>query len=250
MGKFFKRENKRDFFFFLMLSCSIHILSVVFFLGSNRLWNLFSQGKIIVPASIRVDMVALPDLPSKEETVERQEKPAVLPAKEVKKKPEKIKDLKKKETQKQQLQDPKEKKPPKKKNTGDAQKEQKKSSSDLEEKVNKGHQIVEGEKEGEEILNQQQMLEINTYMMSIKEQTEANWNLPKYLTDMNLTSQIEIRINNEGGMIYKQIVLSSGNELFDSYVLKAIENSAPYPPPPVNVRDLIRSGIILSLDSR
>ena len=255
MEKFFKQENKRGFFFFLMLSCSIHIFSVVFFLSSNRLWDFFSQDKIIVPASIRVDMVALPDFPSKRETVKKKEKPAVLPVKEVKKKPEKTKkpekigDLKKKEVQKQQLQEPKEKKPPEERDTDDTQNEQEKPS-DLEEKVNKGNQIVEGEEKGEEILNQQQMLEINTYMMSVKAQTEANWNLPKYLTDMNLTAQIEIRINNEGGMIYKQIVLSSGNELFDSYVLKAIENSAPYPPPPANVRDLIRSGIVLSLDSR
>ena len=224
------------------------------FLSSNHLWDLFSQDKIIVPASIRVDMVALPDLPSKVETTKKQEKPVVLPAKEVKKKPEKAKkpektkDLKKKETQTQKdPQDTKEEKPPKEKDTADKQSEEKKLS-DLEQKVNKGNQIVEGEKKGEEILSPQKLLEINTYMMSVKEQT--NWNLPKYLTDMNLTAQIEIRINDEGGMIYKQIVFSSGNELFDSYVLKAIENSAPYPPPPANVRDLIRSGIVLSFDSR
>lgn len=244
MKKIFNIEReKHGFSFFLAVSFAIHIFLSVLFLSSSHFWDFFRKDKkIISPVSIRVDMVGLPDLPSKKEiTKEKKEKPVLLP-----KKP---KELKKKEKQKHRSQDPKKTKESKKKKQTETQKK-KKTSPDSEKEITKGNRLSEGAKKGEEILSSQQMSDINAYMMVVKEKITANWNLPSYLTDIRLTAQIEIRINNQGEMIYKQIVLSSGNELFDSYVLKAIENAAPYLPPPASVRNLIQDGIIFNLDSR
>ena len=91
---------------------------------------------------------------------------------------------------------------------------------------------------------------INQYLTNVTDKIKLNWNLPKYLTELNLTAQIEIQINDRGKMIYKQMLVSSNNDLFDSYVLKATENSAPYPPPPADVKDLLKSGVVLILSSK
>lgn len=235
MKKIFKKETeKQALSLFLMLSFGIHVVLAILFLNLNDFWGIFRRDdKIIEPASIRVDMVGLPDLPLKKETVEaKKEKPVLLPEKTKKKtrKKEKdskqTKDLKKKEVVKTQ--------------------KKKKDSPVTKQKINKGNQIAEGAKKGAEILSSQQTAEINIYMAIVIEQVRARYNLPKYLTDHNLTAQIEIRINSNGEMIYKQIASSSNNELFDSQVLKAIENAAPYPPPPDSVKDLIKDGIIFT----
>lgn len=235
MKKIFEQEQERqNLFLFLMLSFGIHIVLGFFFLNLNAFWGIFKKDdKIVAPVSIRVDMLGLPDLPSKKEKVKAEkEKPVLLPEKPSKKEkaPKKTKDLKKKEPAKTQ--------------------QEKKNLSDSKQKINKGNQLAKGEKKGEEILSSQQITEINIYMMAVKEQIIENYNLPKYLTDDKLTAQIEIRINNTGEMIYKQISSSSNNELFDSQVLKAIENAAPFLPPPDNVKDLIKDGIIFNLSSR
>ena len=239
MKKIFKKEiEKQSLSLFLMLSFGIHIALAILFLNLNDLWGILKkEDKVIAPVSIRVDMVGLPDLASKKEPVEaKKEKAVLLPEKTKKKTSKKEKDSKKT-------------KDLKKKEAAKTQKKQK-DLPDPKQEINKGNQLTEGESKGEEILSSQQMAEINIYMMAVKEQIIENYNLPKYLTDDKLTAQIEIRINSKGEMIYKQISSSSNNELFDSQVLKAIENAAPYPTPPDSVKNLIQDGIIFNLSSR
>ena len=241
------KKEKKSFFFFLVLSFSVHLLTAFLFLSSNYLWSFFREDKFIIsPTSIRVDIVALPDLPVKKETAKKQEKPIVLPI-ETKKKPEtpkkepeKQKNLKKEE-EKHQPQDSQ-----KTKQSEETKSEQKMDS----EEANKGNQLVKGEKDGEKTSNQEQLSEIRNYMRLVANQTKINWNLPKYLTDIDLKTEIEIKINKKGDVTHKQIVSSSGNDFFDSFVLKAIENSTPYPSPPNSVRNAVQEGIVFSLHSR
>ena len=232
--KFKKEIEKPSFFFFLLVSFAIHIFLAIFFLTLNNLWSFFrKEKKIVVPASIRVDMVELPDLPSKNEKVKaKKEKPDLLSTK-TKEKNQQTKNEKK----------PRNKEVTKKDNS-------KQFAPDPKPEINKGNQLAKGIKEAEEELDTQRMEAINIYLTAVIGKIKLNWNLPKYLTDIRLTAQIEIKINDQGIIVYKQIVSTSGNDLFDSRVLKAMENAAPYPSPPAVVRRLIQNGIVFTLNSK
>ena len=90
---------------------------------------------------------------------------------------------------------------------------------------------------------------VNIYLTRIIGEIKLNWKLPKYLTDQNYYAQLEVHINNSGKVTGKKIVKTSGNEVFDSRVLKAIETSEPFPPPPKEIQKLIAGGIVFGLSS-
>ena len=229
--------EKRPFLFFLLVSFGCHVFFIVFLLSSADLWNLVKKDvTIVTPVSIRVDMVKLPDLYSERGIKKEQKKKPVFLSKTEKPKKKSKKDTKKSKSLK-------------KKEMAGAQ-DKKNRPSGSKKTINKGNQLAEGAKEGKDILNSQQVSEINNYFTVVEEQIKSHWNLPKYLTDIDLTDEIEIKINDRGEMIYKQIIVSSGNDLFDSLVLKAMENAAPYPPPPASVRALIKDGIVFKLSSK
>ncbi len=247
--KIFFKTKQKSFSFFLLFSICVHAVVVIFFMGLNN-FSLFFKKENITPISIRVDVVGLPDLPAKGKTVKIQkEKPVLLPDKRTKpKKPPSQKKLKEKKKD-QSLEDSKQKKELKKVEQTKIQNE-KKEDIDSEKTVNKGNQLTKGAEKGEEVLSSQEMAEINMYLTIVIEQIRANWNLPRYLKDMNLIAEVDIKINDRGEMVYKQIVLSSGNDVFDNWMLKAMENAAPYPPPPDSVQHLIRDGIVVSMSSK
>ena len=231
--------ERHNFFFFLSLSFGIHVFLVIFLFVSNDLWGFFKKDKIFVPSSIRVEVVGLPDSPSKTKAVPKKaEKPVLIPEKENRRK----KQVQNKKGTK------KKKKPDKKKPT--EKKENQSPVSDSKQKLNKGNQLAEGAEEGGQDLSPQKMFVLNTYLSTVDVKVKENWNLPKYLTEINLTAQIEIKINDEGKIIYKRIIVSSRNDLFDSYVLKAMENAAPYPAPPAEIKNLLKGGVVLILSSK
>lgn len=234
-----KEIQENPFYYFLLISSGVHILFIILILSSSNLWSVFRKDKEITPASIRVDMVGLPDItPKKVEAKKKKEKPVFIPEKK-----KKVKKPKKK---------PKKKDKKKEKNKKKDQKKNNKiqnTSSDSKKDVVKGNQVSKGAKEGE-VLDSQQMEEMNIYFSDVESRIRSYWNLPKYLIDLDLKIQIEIRINNQGKMTSKKIVVSSGNDLFDSQALKAMENASPYSPPPASVRKIIRDGIVFNLRSR
>ncbi len=198
------------------------ILIVVF---TNLNWNIFSKTTIIQP-SIRVDTIGLPDL----EKIKSQ-------TKKVRKKIKPINLYKKKSAKKSKTKSQKKQKIEKKSNT-----HQKK---DTQIKGNKLSQGVEGG-----LSEKEQMETINIYLTLIIGKIKLHWNLPKYLSDGDYFTQLEVKINNKGQVIYKKIVTSSNNNIFDSQVLKAIESSMPFPPPPASVKKLISDGIVFGLSSK
>ena len=258
MKKIFKYK-KQSWFFSLSLSFIIHIaLVLLLYLKTGDLWPFFKKDiYIATSSSIHVDMVGLPDLlpkkvPSSRKNIKLKNKDKKK--KSVKKKP-KLSPPKKKLLKPEPVKKPESKKPsvnkspePKASLPKPQLEAVKPESSNSEKQIRKGNKIIKGDEQGEEVLNSELMSAI--YTRAIKQKTKAHWNLPKYLTDSYLTTQIEIRINKQGHVIYKQIVLSSGNDMFDSYVLKAIEDSTPYPVPPDYIQDSVQDGIVFILDSR
>ena len=77
-----------------------------------------------------------------------------------------------------------------------------------------------------------------------------NWNLPKSLAEKNLFAQVEIQVSESGEFLSQRLVASSENELFDKLALQAVEQAAPFPPPPKEIRKLIKDGIVFGLHSR
>lgn len=228
-----------SFSFFLGLSLLIHVLSLGLLALTSQ--NFFTKHRVI-PSSIKVDVVGLP-----EKELPKKPVPAVAPpAPKVKKSspPKKPKP-------------PLEKKSPPKQKTVQKPQIKEKPSQDTpqeteeltkEDDVIKGNKVSKGtDREGEE--REMQLEQLQAYIADVKTQIKLNWNLPKHLKIRYLYAQVEVKINEQGEFIEKGIVTSSENELFDRLVLEAIEKSSPVLPPPSSIRDLIEDGIVFGLNS-
>ena len=229
-------ENKKNsFLIFLCISFIFHIFLIALLFISSEFLNFFGEEKqFIPPPSIRIDSIGLPDLPSKKKI--RAKKKPVLP------RPSKTKPLPKEKSKKNLP----EKKPETKNKQSPPSKRVEKEESQKGNQLNK-----EGVKEGTEGISQEALTASATYTHKIIQKIKSNWNLPNYLTEVSLTTQIELKINPDGSIFYKNIYSSSGNNVFDSYVLKAIENSAPYPSPPKIIKKYIqKEGFVLAVPNR
>lgn len=224
---------------YLWLSFSGHIiLSVLLLLFHTMDINLFNKKTVLAP-SLKVTMTALPEKTTPKPK-KKAKKPAPLP---IKKKPpveKKSKPEKKEMTEKLEKRDP-----PKEQ---EQEKEQTATQEEPKKEPPKGNELSQ-EGLSEEEQNAQQII-INEYLIEIIERVKRNWNLPKYLTDQNFRAELEIKINAQGKVTEKKIITSSKNEVVDGKVLKAIELSTPFPPPPESVQKLIEDGIVFQLNSR
>ena len=217
--------TNKPFSFFLILSLFFHLIVILFFIGSKSFPQLFKKDReLLIQNAIRVDSIGLPDFQEKQKPKKETPSPAIQKRK--KKKPA----------------DPKKKKE-KRKNT---KSEKSKNTPPL----NKGNKLSKGTQSGQGAPSTQQLSEIQAYMSQVDSQIRNQWIPEKHLTDKRFTAQIEIKINEQGQIIYKRILVSSGNELFDSFALKAIENAEPYPAPPSSIQTFIKDGIVIKLSSR
>lgn len=70
--------------------------------------------------------------------------------------------------------------------------------------------------------------------------------LPTTLTDeerVRLWTNLFIRVGEGGELLDAKLSPSSGNAAFDSAVLAAAKKAAPFPPPPIQLRDFYRAGV-------
>ncbi len=208
--------------------------------------------------AVRIDVVALPE--------KQTDVPKIQPVKKpepVKKDPPKPKPKPKKPKPKKPKPKPKPKKPtpkkpkplvkkpkPKKPDTKKVQDEQDsalarlKALQKMKEKENedndpvkkieyKGNQISKGNS-----LTGMAKLHHENYTNQLEGHIRSYWNLPEWLANGNLRAVIILRINSSGGIIGKEFVSTSGNELFDQHVLGTLEKASPLPAPPSNLVDL------------
>jgi len=200
------------FYFYLCMSLLAHLIVIALCFLTNISWNVNPKKKIY--SSIQIDTIGLPELQKR--TASKVKKPASVSFKKTKSKKQ-VK-VQKTKLKKKQL------------------------------KKTKGNRLSKGTKGGQ--ATQEQMADINIYLTRIIGKIKLNWNLPKYLSHKNYFTQLEIKINTKGEIVYKQVIRSSANDIFDSRVLKALENSAPFPPPPRSVQKLISDGIVIGLSSK
>ena len=194
----------------LALSFLAHF--ILFFLVLGVDWNVFSR-KPIVANSIRVDVVSLPDIvPSKKKSIKKHKSSLALKSKS---------------------------------SSSDKKKIKKSDSSKSKKFEYKGNQISKGtELEGEV------KVQTNIYITEITGIIKSHWNIPSYIKDQNLQTEIEVKIDSNGHIILKKIIKSSNNGTFDLKVLDAIKNAEPFPKPPIATQGLLKDGIVFVLNSQ
>ncbi len=87
------------------------------------------------------------------------------------------------------------------------------------------------------------------YATKVFEAIRKNWNVPTGLsigTAVNLEVDIRVSIGAGGELSGPRVTKSSGNELFDSSCVQAIEATRTVPPPPPG----FRRGIVLTFDGK
>lgn len=90
-------------------------------------------------------------------------------------------------------------------------------------------------------------IQFDEYFQQLQEKVKAHWDLPQWLADANLKAQALVVIDERGGVIRRQIITTSANEIFDNLVLKAVDQSSPYPPPPSRLQGLISThGVVFN----
>lgn len=108
----------------------------------------------------------------------------------------------------------------------------------------KGNQISRGS-----ALSGLTRLDHARYLNDLEARIRASWHPPKFLAKAGLRVRVVLLLDQNGGLLKKTIVQSSGNGVFDESAISAIEESLPLPPPPANLRDLLASrGVELDLE--
>ncbi len=100
----------------------------------------------------------------------------------------------------------------------------------------KGNSVSEGNS-----LTGVEKIEYNRYLSDLDLHIKKNWHLPEWLTDKNLTAAIFLRFDENGQILEKKLIRSSGNKDFDNEALQAIVNSVPFPIPPENLISYFKS---------
>lgn len=85
-----------------------------------------------------------------------------------------------------------------------------------------------------------------TYFDLVLEKVRAEWELPHWLQEQNLSAKVLIHVDRRGMITSHRFIKSSGNEQFDAAVKKALQAATPFPAPPLAiVPDVSQAGILL-----
>ena len=75
-------------------------------------------------------------------------------------------------------------------------------------------------------------LQADNYLQEVDQSVKQFWSLPQWLINKPLKAQALVKFNIQGQILSVKIISSSGNNSYDQYCLKAIENAAPFPKVP------------------
>jgi TonB family protein len=105
----------------------------------------------------------------------------------------------------------------------------------------KGNVLSAGESASGEISENAQ----NAYFERIRERIQENWELPVWLSRQTLSAQVQVHIDPRGGLRSFRFMKSSGNPQFDEAVKKALQASVPFPVPPPGLTGAVLTGGVL-----
>jgi TonB family protein len=86
----------------------------------------------------------------------------------------------------------------------------------------------------------------NPYFNTLKDLIRTYWQVPHWMNTEGLNTLVATKLRPSGEISSIDIIKSSGSRDFDNLALNAIRNAAPFPTPPVVVRDALEDGIVFS----
>ena len=108
--------------------------------------------------------------------------------------------------------------------------------------VVRGNQIAAGN-----ALSGLEKIEYDRYFDELEGKIRAQWSIPQWLADGDFRAQVLILVDERGYVTKKIFRKTSGNDIFDSKVLEAIDASSPLPVPPARLKGVLStSGIVLN----
>lgn len=72
----------------------------------------------------------------------------------------------------------------------------------------------------------------NTYLQQVDQIIKQFWALPQWLMNKPFKAQVLVKFNMQGQILSTQVISPSGNNSYDQYCLKAIQDAAPFPKVP------------------
>lgn len=207
--------------------------------------TFFSSEKLAYDTAVRVDLVALPDKvqPQLTEPTQPEAKPAPAPTPVPTPKPEPVVEKKPEPLPKKQTPDQ------------DAIKLQKDIKKKQNSALDKLKAMEALEKIKEDVKKDQTKKQANapvkgnilnpgtsltglnkvqeqTYLNRLDSHIKSNWALPQWLANKNYRAQIRVQFDENGRIVARQVVKSSGNPTYDEMALATIDKSVPFPAPP------------------
>ncbi len=91
------------------------------------------------------------------------------------------------------------------------------------------------------------------YVGDIIRKVQAEWiTTPKSQEGgQTLKAQVTVIIDSEGNLLSTSFESKSGDESFDLSAMRAVERSAPFPPPPLEIKDeVVSEGFLIEFSPR
>ena len=228
---------------FILLLLTIQGIRTFFLEGNNRRTAIK-----LVPPSIRVDVIAMPELSLKElknlslkktdwkeKFVKEDQDPAVVNF--LKHKEEKFQEMLKKIGQKK-VKKKKKKKKGKGKEIGNRERRK------LRKLVVKGNILSKGSALWGEGISEVSG-EFSSYITQLPAWVRPHWTLPSYFADKKLQCRIRIFLSPSGRLLKTEIFSSSGNEEYDKKALMAVMASSPFPQFSAQIKHRVLKGDII-----
>ncbi len=87
--------------------------------------------------------------------------------------------------------------------------------------------------------------QVTHYHDFLLHQLQEHWTLPTWIDRQDFSARVEIYIDHKGNVQKLHFLKSSGNLKFDEAVKRAIHESEPFPPPPAELQSTLLSDGIL-----
>lgn len=89
-------------------------------------------------------------------------------------------------------------------------------------------------------------IQYDNYKQILHNAVKNKWNLPSWIQDGNLSAEALIKISESGHITEQILTTSSGNSMYDKYVLQAITEASPFPAPPDKFVNIVGvKGVVL-----
>lgn len=83
-------------------------------------------------------------------------------------------------------------------------------------------------------------LQSENYLAQLDAHIKQHWTLPQWLIGKPFKARIHVKFDEQGKILFKKIVVSSGQPTYDEYCLKAIEDAEPFPAVPAKFAELYK----------